>query len=165
MFDELYERYKADVYRFLLKLCRNDHALADELTQEVFLKVYLNLDKFRGDSQFKTWLFTIAKNTFLSAVSKPQLDQVDLEVLDLLADGRDTVQQLEQVELMERVLEQVFDLPETMRLVFIARVYTDDSYEQIAGDLGISLSSSKVLMYRARQQLKKRLKERYGYDL
>lgn len=54
MFDELYERYKADVYRFLLKLCRYDHALADELTQEVFLKVYLNLDKFRGDSQFKT---------------------------------------------------------------------------------------------------------------
>lgn len=58
-FETIYLTYKDDVYRFLYKLCNHQADLADDLTQETFLKVYLTIDQFRGDSQFKTWLFAI----------------------------------------------------------------------------------------------------------
>lgn len=164
-FEELYLTYKDDVYRFLYKLCHYQADLADDLTQETFLKVYLTIDQFRGESQFKTWLFSIAKRVFLTSVRKNKVEVINHDLFELFDQTADQVNQLEKEELLEYGLGVIFSLPEPMKSVFLARIYTEDSYEKIATDVGISLSSAKVLVHRARKILKKRLKEEYGYDL
>lgn len=164
-FETIYLTYKDDVYRFLYKLCHGQADLADDLTQETFLKVYLNIDKFRGDSQFKTWLFAIAKRAFLTSLRKNRVAEVDVDLFEVWDERANQVSQLEKRELLADSLEVVFSLPEPMKLVVIARLYTEAPYETIAKDLGISLSSAKVLFHRARKLIKKRLKEDYGHDL
>lgn len=123
------------------------------------------IDQFRGESQFKTWLFSIAKRVFLTSVRRHKVEEINLEVFDFLDRTADQVSQLEKEELLAHGLSVIFSLPEPMKSVFLARIYTEDSYEKIAADVGISLSSAKVLVHRARKTLKKRLKEDYGYDL
>ena len=56
----------------------SDYSLAEDLGQEVFLKIYLNISRFKGNCSFKTWALTIARNTFLTAVSKKRVQFVEL---------------------------------------------------------------------------------------
>ncbi|MGX7107931.1 RNA polymerase sigma factor [Facklamia miroungae] len=166
-FNNIYLDYKDDVYRFITKLCDYQLDIADDITQEVFLKAYLNIEKYRGDSSIKTWLFTIAKNTFLDQVRKKQIKCQSIDNLENfgIADRHDSMKENENRELMELILKIIFDFPETMRLVFLARIYTEDSYEKISKDNCISVSSAKVLVCRARKKLKKSLKEEYHYEV
>ncbi|MGL5749382.1 MAG: RNA polymerase sigma factor, partial [Paraclostridium sp.] len=64
-FEEIYNSYFSDVYRFILKLS-NDQHIAEEITQETFYKALKNIDNFKGNSQMKVWLCQIAKNTYFT---------------------------------------------------------------------------------------------------
>lgn len=166
-FEDIYFEYKDDVYRFVNKLCGYNEIMADDITQETFLKAYINISKFQGKSSVKTWLFTIAKNTFFSEIKKKKYDDVFVGELELF-EGKsveDLFDKVEKRELLEIILRIIFDFPQRMQAVLLARVYSDDSYEKIAKDMGISLSSAKVLVFNARKELKRKLREVYGYEI
>lgn len=166
-FEDIYLEYKDDVYRFVNKLCCYQNSLSDDITQETFLKAYRNIAKFRGDSSIKTWLFTIAKNTFFSEIKKKKYENMSMESLEIVdAKGHDEpLDKIERRELLEITLTIIFNLPEKMQAVFLARIYSGDSYEKIAKDIGITVSSAKVLVFRARKHIKRQLREEYGYEV
>ncbi|MGY0375281.1 RNA polymerase sigma factor [Clostridium sp. JNZ J1-5] len=68
-FEVIYSQYFADVYKYALSLCRNK-TLAEELTQETFFKALKSVDKFKGDSKIRVWLWQITKNTYFSLCKK-----------------------------------------------------------------------------------------------
>ena len=165
-FEDIYLEYKDDVHRFVSKLCGYQETMADDITQETFLKAYIHISSFQGKSSVKTWLFTIAKNTFLSEIKKKKYDDVFVGDLSLFEESyEDSFDKMAKRELLEITLSLIFELPQKMREVFLARIYSEDSYEKIAHDMGISTSSAKVLVFRARKEIKKKLKEEYGYEI
>lgn len=166
-FEDIYATYKNDVYHFVLTLCNHQVDIADDITQETFLKAYLNIEKFEGKSSVKTWLLTIAKNTLFTEMKKRKVIFTSTEVLDILGldDCSDLAKENEQKIILEHVFQIIHTLPPNMKEVFVTRIYSEDSYEKISKDMGISVSSAKVLMFRARRQIKKQLKEEFNYEI
>ena len=83
-FEKIYAKYFSEVYRFVLSLCQNP-TLAEEITQEVFLKALMNIDRFKGNCTLSTWLCIIAKNTFYSYAKKHRR-QVDFPLDSIVSD-------------------------------------------------------------------------------
>src|SRR3712207_1613380 len=115
--EQLYEEYKPAVTRYLQGMC-GDATLADELAQETFVRAATKLLLFRGDSSFSTWLFRIARNTYLGWVERQRDAQIDTEEFQALpdqsADGNPEAQLLsaEQRTAIQRTLAM---LPERQR--------------------------------------------------
>lgn len=74
--EEIYEKYYKDVYRFVLALSKNPH-IAEDITQETFVKAIKAVDRFKGDCDIKVWLCQIAKNTYFTYAGKQNREQVD----------------------------------------------------------------------------------------
>lgn len=148
-FEDIYRSYSEDVYRFVNRLCHYDSDLAVEITQETFIKTYFSFDKFKGDSIIKTWLFSIAKNLFLDIITKRKLTTTHIDnVRYFLMDSHTNIEiDAENKELLTFVLYIIFTMPVNMQDVFLSRIYSDKSYNQIAAELGISTSSAKVLVF------------------
>src|SRR5262245_29893371 len=109
-FDVLVERHQKDVYRLCYRYV-NNHEDANDMAQEVFLKAYRAIGRFRGDSSFTTWLYRIAVNTCLNfrAARRPPAE----EVTEALPDkGRSVLDRLERDERSRRVRAAVAQLPE-----------------------------------------------------
>lgn len=167
-FDEIYETYYADVYRFLLRLCSFREDVAEELTQDSFYHAYLGFFRFREDSQLKTWLFGIAKKRYLIYLRKHKHLAVSIDdALPFLCyDEEETVVDvLYQKALIEDALKIIFSFKENMQYIFLERIYNGTAYAEIARQLNISENSAKVLYHRGKQLLRKTLKEEYGYEL
>lgn len=168
-FDELYKAYYSDVFRFLNKLCGFDCGLAEELTRETFFHAYLGITKFRDESDVKTWLLQIAKNRyFLLLRKKKHRAEIPLDGLVSLTLGTDESGMFEtaaEKQLISDSLDIVFSFQPKMRAVFLMRIYYDTPYSEIASRLGIGESSAKVLFHRAKQNLKNKLREEYGYEI
>jgi RNA polymerase sigma-70 factor, ECF subfamily len=154
-FDRLVERYQRDVYRLCYRYV-NNHFDASDMAQEVFLRAYRALGKFRGDSAFSTWLYRIAVNTCLNFRSSRKVAGEELS--DTLADKRITaLDAIEREERAERVRGAIRTLPEKQRATLILRVYHDLSMEEIAGVMGSSVGTVKANLFHALSKLKKRL--------
>ena len=162
VFEEIYAHYKDDVYRFLLKLYNYNQHLADDATQETFMKAYLKLATYQGKSSVKTWLFAIAKNIFLESLRKNKQVLLPVDEFAFLPDQKELpTSQVEKQLLLEESLNCALTLPEKMQAVFFARVFNEEPYTKIAQDCGISQSSAKVLFFRAKKQIKEKLKDVY----
>src|SRR6266545_2314226 len=128
-FDRLVEKYQRDVYRLCYRYV-NNHQDANDMAQEVFLKAYRALDRFRGDSAFSTWLYRIAVNTCLNfrASRKPE----GAELPDALPDkAPGALERLERDERSNRVREAVTRLPERQRATLILKIYHDLTHEEV----------------------------------
>ena len=154
-FDRLVERYQRDVYRLCFRYVNNHHDASD-MAQEVFLKAYRALAKFRGDSSFSTWLYRIAVNTCLNfrAARKAPAEELSEHV----ADGRmPVVERLERDERSQRVRKAVARLPEKQRATLILKVYHDLTHEEVARILGSSVGTVKANLFHALANLRKTL--------
>lgn len=167
-FDEIFDTYYADVFRFLLCLCSYNEGMAEELTQDSFYHAYLGFYRFREECHIKTWLMGIAKNRYLTYLRKHKRAEISIDdALPLLYDGNeesvnDTIYNK---NLISDALTIIFSFKENMKYVFLERVYNGTSYAEIAKQLNISENSAKVMFYRGKQLLRKTLKEEYGYEL
>lgn len=154
-FDRLVERYQRNVYRLCFRYVNNHHD-ANDMAQEVFLKAYRAIAKFRGESSFSTWLYRIAVNTCLNfrASRRPPSEEISEQVPDA---GAPVLDRLERDERSRRVREAVARLPEKQRATLILKVYQDLTHEEVAGILGSSVGTVKANLFHALANLRKAL--------
>ncbi len=154
-FDRLVERYQRHVYRLCYRYVNNHHD-ANDMAQEVFLKAYRALGRFRGDSSFSTWLYRIAVNTCLNfrAARRPQIDELPDTIADPAAGIAD---RLDRDEQSRQVREAVSRLPEKQRATLILKIYHDLTHEEVAQVLGSSVGTVKANLFHALGNLRRLL--------
>ena len=158
---EIFEAYYTDVYTYLYSLCRNA-SLAEDLTSEVFLSVATSLSSFRGESDIKTWLFTIARRKWFDHLRK-QKRELPTESIHLLFDCAmpgTTNPEEDGLSLIRQFLQSE---PERVRAVVQMRLEGYSHYE-IAQRQKISENSARVIWFRAKNRLKQYL-EKEGITL
>ncbi|MGD1022850.1 MAG: sigma-70 family RNA polymerase sigma factor [Candidatus Sulfotelmatobacter sp.] len=169
-FDYLVQKYRRPLVSFMYRMARNT-AAAEDLAQEVFLRVYRSRQTYEASAKFTTWLYRIATNLAVNHArdtrhERPEvtvsLDEPDEETgttLDV-ADGAVTAE--ESLVRRERTLAiraKVEALPERQKLAVIMHKYQQMDYKQIAEVLKLSESATKSLLFRAYETLREQLKE------
>ncbi|MGM1430218.1 RNA polymerase sigma factor [Sphingobacterium lactis] len=142
----LLKKYQQKIYWHVRRMVI-DHDDADDVVQDIFIKVWRNLEKFREDSQLYTWLYRIATNeciTFLNKKKQKQSVSLDDEssayLSDSLADGAYFNGDKAQMKLQQALLT----LPDKQRLVFNMKYFEDMKYEEISNVLGTSVGALKA---------------------
>jgi RNA polymerase sigma-70 factor, ECF subfamily len=159
-YTELMRRHQERVYWFVRKIV-GTHEDADDVTQETFVKAYLNLGDFRGDSSFFTWIYRIALNGALNAVRKRQVVAYVREndlISRLFPSGDDPHRELERKETETQLQRAVAGLPEKQRAVFVLRYYEELSYEEISAILKTSVGGLKANYFHALRKIREALR-------
>lgn len=155
-FQEVYDLYFRDVYRYALSLCRNE-VLAEEITQETFYKALGGLDGFDGKSKISVWLCQIAKNTYISMYRKDkrQDPNADLTMLPGVGGMEERLFDQETAFAIHKILHTLDD---PYKEVFSLRVFGELSFRQIAELFGKTEAWARVTYHRARLKIKEELK-------
>ena len=155
-FQEVYNLYFRDVYRYALSLCRNE-SVAEEITQETFYKALDKLGSFDGKCKVSVWLCQIAKNTYISMCRKDKhLDPgADTTLIPCVANIEDSFCDQETAFAIHKVLHT---LEEPYKEVFSLRTFGELSFKQIAELFGRTESWARVTYHRARLKIKEELK-------
>jgi RNA polymerase sigma-70 factor (ECF subfamily) len=153
-FDRLVERHQRDVYRICYRYVGR-HEDANDLAQEVFLRAWRSIGRFRGDSAVSTWLYRIAVNACLNyRAAKRPLTQ---ELPETLADpSRGAQARAEEREDARRLRDAIATLPEKQRATLILKLYHDLSHEEVARALGSSVGTVKSNLFHALANLRRR---------
>jgi RNA polymerase sigma-70 factor (ECF subfamily) len=169
-FNYLVRKYHRAMIHFLLRMVRNQ-AIAEELAQEVFLRVYRSRESYRAEAKFTTWLYRIAINLAVNhardtrherAAQTLYLDAPDEETgttPDVADDELSVEQRLMRDERMGAIRTHVMALPERQRMAVLMHKYQGMDYRQIGEVLRLSESATKSLLFRAYQTLRNKLKE------
>jgi len=157
----IFERYSRPLISFIYDQVSN-RELAEELTQETFVRAYRGLHTLRTETKLSTWLFGIAKNVARESLRARVRDDrhVDLEdklILNLSDRGPVPVKQLLNKELNEVIQNSLALLDEDKRLVFTLKVFQQCSYEEIAEITGFSIPKLKTDLHRARTEMRRRV--------
>lgn len=156
-FDVLVERHRRTVYRVCYRFAPN-HEDASDLSQDVFLRAYRALGRFRGDASLTTWLYRIAVNVCLNrvAVKVPAIEPIDAAT-DIDTREESAADGLLRAERAERVRGAVAQLPDKQRAALVLRVYQDMTHQEIAETLGTSVGAAKANVFHALRNLKRLL--------
>ena len=169
-FDFLIQKYRRPIVNFMYRMVHNQ-AIAEELAQEVFLRVYRSRQTYRAEARFSTWLYRIATNLGVNyardtrherAASTIYLDQADSDtgltpdVADATISAEDSMLGRER---MSAIRQHVMALPERQRMAVLMHKYEGMDYKQIGDVLKLSESATKSLLFRAYQTLREKLKE------
>ncbi len=168
-FEDLARLHKDRIFNFVLRMV-GDRSEAEDLTQEVFLRAYHAMRRFRGGATFQTWLYRIAGNLAVDALRKRKREagrSVSLQEpvataeAELLRDVRDPAPAPEQVaqstELQQEVRRAIASLSPKLRAVVVMFDIQGLSYEEIAEVIGIPVGTVKSRLFNARCQLRDRL--------
>jgi RNA polymerase sigma-70 factor (ECF subfamily) len=154
-FDRLVERYQRDVYRLCYRYV-GGHEDANDLAQEVFLRAWRSIGRFRGDSAFSTWLYRIGVNACLNHRALKRVPTQELP--EALPDpARGALARAEAADDARRVRAAVDRLPEKQRATVILKIYHDLSHEEVASILGSSVGTVKSNLFHALGNLKRLL--------
>jgi RNA polymerase sigma-70 factor, ECF subfamily len=169
-FNYLVQKYHRPMIHFLFRMVHNQ-AVAEELAQDVFLRVYRSRETYRAEAKFTTWLYRIATNLAVNyardtrherAAQNVYLDAPDEETgttPDVADDEPTAEQKLMRDERMAAIRQHVMALPERQRMAVLMHKYQGMDYRQIGEVLKLSESATKSLLFRAYQTLRDRLKE------
>ena len=159
-FDELVRLTHRDAYGLALRLT-GDEEDARDVVQDAYLRAYRGLDQFRGDARFSTWLYRIVANCASTHTGRRRRHRhEELPDESKIAETRsdhDPVLQGEMGELRAEVDAAIRALPPRLRAVVVLRDIYDLPHDEIADELGISVSAAKVRLHRARRQLRERV--------
>lgn len=158
----LYETYRQDVFRYLAGLTR-DPALAEDLLSETFCAALISLPGFRGDSDVKTWLFTIARRKWLDHLRR-KAPEADMDLAELyIADSAPGPERRALLKAAAARVRELLELEnERTKKIVLLRIDGYSFYE-IARQLGIREGSARVIDFRARSKIRQQL-IREGYD-
>lgn len=163
--EELFQRYYRPVVAFFQRRGFSFEESRD-LAQETFLRVFKNMDSFRGESAVETWLFQIAGNLYKNTLrsrqtQKRDAQEVSLEsteaVGELSVKGSDPLCIVLTGEEIRLLRDALNDLPPQMKLAVSLRVERDLKYREIADEMDVSIETVKAHLYQARQHLRDRL--------
>jgi len=169
-FDFLIQKYRRPISNFMYRMVHNQ-AIAEELAQEVFLRVYRSRETYRAEARFSTWLYRIATNLGVNyardtrherSASTVYLDQADPDtgttpdVADTTPSAEDSLLRRER---FNAIRQHVLELPERQRMAVLMHKYEGMDYKQIGDVLKLSESATKSLLFRAYQTLREKLKE------
>ena len=159
---ELFEKYYIDVYTYLYSLC-HDASLSEDLASDVFLEVVKSISTFRGESDIKTWLFSIARHRWFAYLKKKNR-QVQTESIHDLYDTAElgmTDDENEAAELIQQLLSGESALTRDV----VHKRIEGCSYYEIATKHNISENSARVVYFRAKSKIRKFLeKEGFHYE-
>jgi RNA polymerase sigma-70 factor (ECF subfamily) len=151
----LYDRHAARVHRLTFRVC-GDPDLAEDLTQEVFVKVFRSLSQFRGDSAFSTWVHRIAVTVSLNAMRKVKRlreREADLDEAHQHESEPDAIDP----DLRARLAAAIEALPDGVRIALVMHAIEGYTHAEIGQALGIAEGTSKAKVFDARARLKKSL--------
>ena len=162
-FTELVKRYEKRVINYVYRITHR-YEDAHDLTQEIFVKVFLALDRYDPKYQFSTWLFRIAQNSAIDALRKKAIAEVPLmrpsseddnpKERDFADDGVSPYRALKNKQLSAAIEKAVDNLPSDYRELIQLRHYAELSYEEIASMKKLPLGTVKNKLFRARNLLK-----------
>src|SRR3954470_9551024 len=157
----IFERYSRPVISFIYDMV-NDRGLAEELTQETFVRAFRAIHTMRAETKLSTWLFGIARNVARESLrararAKTHVDLADKSVMDLSDDKPVPVEGLLSKELNDLIRRSLAALDEDKRLVFTLKVLHQCSYEEIAEITGFSVAKLKTDLHRARAEMRRRI--------
>ena len=166
-YDELVSRYKGRIFSFILRMVK-DADLAEELTQETLIRVYIHAAKYREIAKFSTWVFTIATNLVRNKMRQrsrrpwtialnpaPADDEIPVDPADNRAD---TSAMVEREELAGIINEATAKIPEKYRIPFLLREVEQLSYEEIQQVTGLKLGTVRSRINRARNRFRQLIK-------
>ena len=169
-FDYLVQKYRRPLVSFMYRMAHNA-AAAEDLAQEVFLRVYRSRASYEASAKFSTWLYRIATNLAVNHARDTRHERPEVTVsLDEPDDDAGTTLELPDANLtaeqalvrrerMTAIRQKVEALPEQQRLAVIMHKYQQMDYKQIADVLKKSESATKSLLFRAYETLREQLKE------
>jgi RNA polymerase sigma-70 factor (ECF subfamily) len=168
-FQQVYDEFHAKIFRYLARIVGQSEA--EDLTQEVFVKVGQALETFRGESQLSTWIYRIATNAAMDRLRQPSVRHggdklLPVESIAEIKADQDirtgelkpsTEQGLIRTEMNGCIREIIQALPEQYRSVIVLSELEDLKDNEIAEILGLTLQTAKVRLHRARARLRKEL--------
>ena len=160
-FAELVGMHKNRVWAVCLNIAGNRQD-AEDAVQDTLIAAWQNLDKFRGEARFSTWLHRVAANAALALVRKrkPQTDTVDFNDPDrpVLLDDDGTVAFDDRLAIRDQLRVALAEIPEEFRIAIVLREFGDMSYAEIAEHQGVGVQTVKSRLNRARTQLAERMR-------
>jgi len=169
-YEYLVNKFHRPMIAFMYRMSRNQ-ALAEELAQEVFLRVYRSRKSYAAEAKFTTWLYRIATNLAVNhardnkversgrVVSLDEPDEETGTTLDVADPALNVEQQILHRERLVAIKKQITALPEKQRAAVLMHKYQGMDYREIAAVLKLSESATKSLLFRAYEALRARLKE------
>jgi len=151
-FSIIVRAYEGPVFNYILRLV-GDRVLAEDLTQEVFLRVFQGLPKFSLRCRFTTWLFQVAKNRVLDELRANERRPRSFLALDDLPPLEVLDAPLEQSETIDAVWRAVNELTVDLKMALLLRDVVGLSYAEIADSLEITLATVKWRIYKAREEV------------
>jgi RNA polymerase sigma-70 factor (ECF subfamily) len=168
-FETLVEKYKHPIINVMFRMIR-DLDEAEDLAQNVFLRVYQSADRYQASAKFSTWIFTIARHLCLNEIRRRSRHPEDSLESSQSDNGDQPAKQFQDTrtfsppqaflhgELERKIQEAIAELPEKQRLAISLCQEDELSYEEIAEVLECSISATKSLIHRGRETLKQKLK-------
>lgn len=167
-FNEVVARYKTKLYNYIYRMTGSSDD-AEDLTQEVFIRMYTSIDSFRSQSSLNTWLFRIASNLCIDRFRRGKNRTASFSLDDPIGDGDgETTHEvadrtyepqrlLENEEMAEQIQLALVGLPEKLRATLLLHDIEGLPYEEIAQVVGCPLGTVKSRLFNARMQLRQRL--------
>lgn len=160
-FQLLFETYKDKVFSLAVYTVGGDRAIADDVTQQIFLKLFTAIRQFRGDSEFTTWLYRLVVNACIDERRRRKrwLPWGETEAVAMKNPGEKKPQekQFARLEVAEAVREAIAELKPNFRLPILLKYIEGLSYEEIASVMGCSKGTVASRLNRGHSQLAKRL--------
>ncbi len=166
-FEILIDRYSSRIINFINRMI-TDYDEAENIGQDIFLKVYENLSKYKMEGNFKTFIFTIARNRTLNYIKRKKRVQFfsqmpENQSVDSYFSYEDhPADRIEKSEKDRALLDALSQIKENQRLALILKVYLEMSYKEIRDITGWSIPKIETLISRAKGSLKKKLQEMRG---
>lgn len=152
-FKDLIESYKDMVYTLCMRMVKNK-MIAEELTQDAFLKAYKNIHSYRKESKFSTWLYRIAYNTCLSSFRKHRIEEVELTDFNNESSVNSGLINLEEEDRNDMLRKVILNLKEDDQVIIQLFYLEELSIKEIAEVTDLNESNVKVKLHRSKQKLK-----------
>lgn len=160
-FGEIFNKYKKEVINTVYRLIGNNDD-AEDLSQEIFLRIYNAGKRYKPTANFRTYLHKIIMNVCFSYLRRKKISQfINLEFLKDKeeSDVFNPEKLYEQKELKSFIGKAILQLPANQRMAIVLKIYNSLSYDEIAATLNLTTQAVKSLLFRARENLKKMLKD------
>lgn len=153
-FEIIYDEYFTDVYKFILSLSKNS-SVAEDIVQDTFIKALKNAKNLKDDAKIKSWLFKIAKNTYLTYISK-NAKHISIDEIEIASSNNEETEFLNR-DTVKRVRHLLHKMKEPYKEVFYLRVFANLSFREIADIFEKGETWARQTFHRAKIMVKEEL--------